>query len=281
MNKERAPEANYISQEAHNEVVFPADIDITAIRELYEAEDDRFHDVLDDIAYDLIFENENLKTDFEANQGVIRGRGDENEKKQAAENNRALYARAKELVLQRAGIESVVVDEMEHAKVQISGIISEDRKENGPNADALTALGILSKDTDGNDRFTYPRSLMPDATNAKWHKYVTSVKEHMAAADRHDSQGTIMEMDQARRYAHNGISRDVQSLLGFPNTEEGFEEARKLVAKMRENRFPTLETGERSRVEKKVQKGMGGSVLAILRDNAGDLYDPESRRHHY
>lgn len=279
MSLEDIPKAQNISPELPTEIVFPADIDIAALREL-SPDDERFDGTLDEIAFDLIFENENLKNDFEANRAVIRGNGDQDKKKRAAEDNRTLYARAKELVLQRAGIDNVIVDEIEHAKIQISEIISKDRQENGDQSDALIALGILSKDEDGNDRFAYPRKLMPDSTNKKWHKYVVSVKEHIAAADRHDSKGTIVDLDRTRRYAHNGVARDIQSLLGFPDDDDGFEEARKLVAKMRENRFPTIETGERSRVESKVQKGIGGSVLAILRSHPGEFYDPESNRYH-
>lgn len=174
----------------------------------------------------------------------------------------------------------MIVDEIEHAKLQISKIISDDQKQHGTESDALVALGILSQDEEGVERFSYPRDLMPSSTNEKWHEYLKSVKAHVIAADQHDSKGTIMALDHARRYAHNTIARDVQALLGFDDSDEGFEEARKLVAKMRENRFPTIDTAERDRVAKKVQEGMGGSVLAILRRHSSELYDPERRSGH-
>lgn len=280
MHHESTPQPHDSQLDSLGEIAFPADLDIAALKELYESNDDKFSGVLDDIAYDLIFENEDLKSNFTANLATMRSHASELDKKHAAENNRAIYARAKQLVLHRAGIKDIIVDEIEHAKIEINRIISEDRKKHGSNADALTALGILKQDSEGKDRFSYPRNLMPDSTNNKWHKYIKAVKDHVAAADNRENHGILMAFDRARRYAHNSVSKDIQSLLSFSDDDEGFEEARKLVAKMRENRFPTMETGERSRVESKVQKGMGGSVLAILRSHQGELYDPEKYQGH-
>lgn len=280
MNQESTPQSQDTSFEAAAEVIFPAALDVAALLELHQTKDDRFDDVLDDTAYDLVFENDDLREDFTSNLNILRGHANEHLKKQAAEKNRILFSRAKELVLEHVGIKDLIVDEIEHAKLKIHSIISQDRNEHGADADALIALGILSVGADGSQRFTYPRNLMPGSTNEKWHQYLKSVKDHVASAEEHESQGTIMALDKARRYAHNALARDIQSLLGFSDSDEGFDEARKLVAKMRDNRFPTAETGERARVEAKVQKGMGGSVLAILRRHADELYDPEKYQGH-
>lgn len=262
---------------------YPAGIDVDALKQLSTDKDAEFDEMLEDAAFDLIFENPVFKTQYDGNVRIIRGQGHEDDKKEAAKRNRSLLNLAKQLILDHVGISDVVVDEFEHARVQVAKIIEEDIRVNGENADALAATGIVKVDAEGNERFTYPRDLFPHSTTEKWHVYLSAVKSHVAAADYlsqngRNGQGLVKETDRSRRVAHNAVSRDIQVLLALPDTAEGFEEARKLVVKMRKKRFPTQKTGERARVENSIKTGLGSnSVREFIRGSyTGMVIDPES-----
>lgn len=276
-NKEHSP--SQVARETDQQPVsYPADIDAVALKQMWDNEDPRFEDLLDSAAYDFIFENPQFKDEHQANLSVIRSRiAAGSDRKQAAERNRDLFNRVKQIIIDHAGVEGFVIDEIEHARAQIEKIIAEDKKQNGDTSNALTALGILTKDSEGNEVFTYPRRLFPDSTQDKWHTYLSAVKSHIAASDNlkiGGSQSAVVSTDHSRRIAHDSVSRDIQRLLGFEDTEDGFAEARSLAAKMRENRFPTIETAEKNRIENRVQVGLG-KVAAFLRDHSDQLYDPE------
>lgn len=264
---------------------FPSSTDADLIRRLSMQENkDPLRAHLEDVAYDFIYENPEFADTLNKNIAIIRSpKANEEEKRIAAAENRALNLQAQQIILDHIGIQDVILDEIVHARNEITHIITKDKEEKGDLSDPLIALGILTTDKDGNDRFTYPRALFPPCTTEKWHKYLSAVKDHIDAAELlkgpapHTSQTYVVEKDNLRRLAHNAVSKDVQRLLGLPNTEEGFEEARKLVAKMRENRFPTIETGERGRIAGQI----GGSVVSILRSSEKRFFDPESASYDY
>lgn len=257
----------------------PSSIDVNILIKLHADNDEEaLRDQLEEVAYDYIYENPDWKGALEENISVIRSKtATQQAKRAAAADNRALNSRAQQIILDQAGIHDVIVDEIEHTRHQISQLVAKYKAENGETADPLLALGILQRDKDGKDRFAYPRGLFPPSTTKKWHAYIRAVKEHIEAADLLEKggargvQGFVVEKDRARRAAHNAVSRDAQKLLGFADTDDGFEEARRLMAKMRENRFPTVETGEQSRIARQI----GGSVLALLRNTSQQFYDPE------
>lgn len=260
-------------------IVPPAKVDLDGLAKLRnDGNEPVFDELLENTAFDLIFDNENLRSEFEDNKKIVRSGRTSQEREDAAEKNRNILNKAKQAILELAGIHDIVVDEMEYARAQLAKLIVEDIEKNGDDADALIALGILEKGDDGKERFMYKRDIFPDSTNTKWHSYVRAVKDHVEASDNlrtglSSSQAGVMVADRSRRVAHDAVARDIQYLLGFPGDEDGFDEARRLVAKMRENRFPTAETGERARMAKKVG---GGSVLSFLNNYTGPVYDPES-----
>lgn len=281
MIQEKVAHTAPTAPEQEKPLILPVAADVDLLQQLYRDNDlVRAHEKLTEIAYDYL--SDNFTEEHTANMTVIRSRiASDTDKGAAIENNKRLLERAKQAVLDHAKIEGTM-DAYKIARDHIVEIVERDRELNGDLSKPLLALGILCEDQKGSERWVYPRGLFPEETNAKWQSYIQAVKQHVFKAENLQyggAQSEVVDADRSRRVAHDAISRDVQTLLGFEDTEEGFEEARSLVAKMRENRFPTVDTGESARIASRVEKGIGhGSVVDVLRDRFGRYSDPESFR---
>lgn len=277
----------YHEQESGDIPATPKD-DLELLRFLAEHGDtnsDLFAEILDNISFEYV--RTNFSDIYNENLKIINSRAiSPDEKRAAAASNRELLKIAKGRILTEFHIADVVVDEFDAARQKIESIIETDYRVHGDKSLPLHALGILVKDKDGKDRYVYPHNLFPSSTNELWHSYVRAVKSHVQAADdlsgqkTGSSQGIVKATDLARKSAHDAISRDIRSLLNFPDTEEGFQEARSLVAKMRETRFTSTDTGERHRLQDRILS-RSGKVVELLRElnELGMLSDPEAKNY--
>lgn len=120
--------------------------------------------------------------------------------------------------------------------------------------DPLTTLGILQKDQDGNEYFSYPKGLFAKETDSRWHTYLDAVRQHISTVNKfergHSNKADLVSADNTRRIAHNALARDLQYYLGLPGHD--LEDYRRLAVKMREQRFPNINTGERERTNKSI-----------------------------
>jgi len=219
---------------------------------------------------------------------MVRSR-DKAKQQEGKESQNQLLFKVKNQIISLTGIDYMDNEiERQMAKNNVKEIILQSGA--AGSHEALTTLGILSKDQDGNDRFTYPRDLMPSSTNKKWDEYVAAVKTHLSS-QAGVSQGRLTPDDlkaddMSRRIAHNTIATELMDVLQLPNDDsEGawsFETTRRLVTKMREARFPDRSTGEADRTQEAIwafndnrqsrELGVGAAVVTQV----GIIYDPEA-----
>lgn len=111
-------------------------------------------------------------------------------------------------------------------------------------------LGFLVPDTKepGQYKFAFPAELFPPHIKEKWATYLRAVREHTTAganfSNRAISNDSAMveQLDAVRRYAHNTLASSVQEFLRLEDWD--FERCRNFIAKMIEQRFPTVQTDE-------------------------------------
>lgn len=187
------------------------------------------------------------------------------------------FEQAKRAVLLQANLPGELSkDEYQTAKDNIRARLIAAHEEQGEAFDPLTTLGMLTKDEKGREHFTWPApGTFPSSTDQKWQTYLRAVRNHVAAAS-HLERGTsgatrqaVEEADRFRTHAHNDVSGEVKDLLEL---DWELEDVRRLVAKVRDNRFPTTETSEKARTN----RAIGRHILDV-----DDTVSSAMRRHLY
>lgn len=235
-------------------------------------------DEFDDQLSEIVFES---FADDRLFMGNIRRIHDKSTPKQEQESIREAQRRAfegrKKAILQEIGIEAVDDESQFEQKreaiqkkfqeLQISGNESED--------DILRILGVIDTNENGQESFTYPKDLFPDSTNEKWDAYLGSVKAHIQKSREYGNGMLAAEdvelADRTRRVAHNAVSRDVDKLFGLdllPESSWSFEKTRRLVMKMRERRFPTINTAEEHVTTRAVASGLAAAAALAAKHEA-------------
>lgn len=237
-------------------------------------EKEHFETLLEDVAFEALKEHE----EFTHNAMKMRSGGLSKEQQLTVrDRQRELLSLCKVSILSEAGIDTdAAKTDFDLAKAHVKEIVDSitSSSEGFEAVDILSEMGIIAKDENGEDIFQYPPSLFPQSTDKKWGTYLESVRAHLRT-ERAVHAGTLGkealgEADRLRRYAHNAVSRDVHEILGF---SWDFEDTRNLVAKMRDSRFPTVETGEAFRTGKAVAEGaLGVAALNVMLTNLADLH---------
>ena len=186
-----------------------------------------------------------------------------------------LFNQAKHYILDFAGLPTNLADdEVDIVRANIERLIHESQSISALNDDGpLTALGILVRDKEGRERFTYPEGLFTTATDEKWSAYLASVKRHLKAAN--DSRigvaipNDLRDADQKRRIAHDSLSIEIKNLLGL---NWDLQDVRNLVSKMRDSRYPNATSGEKARTNEALIEGM--TVVRALREHLTSFDEP-------
>jgi hypothetical protein len=261
------------------------DFDRTAVDSLLELSRDetkteQFEALLDDLTYEALSDNpeflENIKI-------VTEHTVSREQQKEVTDRQRVLFDEYKAAILRQAGVSSEhVKSEMSTAKERIKSLVEAELATDPGSRphEILLSLGMLTEDDEGQEIFTYPEALFPKSTDAKWSTYLETVRTHLkiekAVKAKLRAPVELEEADTARRIAHNAVSRDVDELLGFeklPSSEWDFEKTRELLAKIRDSRFPTVETGEKFATERAVIQGLiGEHAIRALRTRLSDLH---------
>jgi len=249
------------------------------LREAFSAGNkERFEILTDDLVYEALTHDENFAANIaEINEIRRTGSNPEREAEIRTEQN-ALFNTYKQEIISLAGLPAEAgQDEYVVAQAAIEKRIESYLKDGGDIDHVLENLGILTKDEKGQDIFTYPQDLFPSETDKKWELYLDRVANHLRKA-RGVAAGTLDKVelgiaDEQRRLAHDAVTGDVHKLLGFKDASnnEGmsFEETRKLLAKMRDSRYPTVETAEGHRTAAKII--MASNALKALGMKLSDL----------
>lgn len=228
-----------------------------------------FDQGVEDVAFELL-ENDPEFIDNIEQLKKIRLRGDLEAETKIRSRQKSLLDEAKVNILNEAGLSGYETSsEFNTAKTNIAERIKTFLENGGSQEDILKELGIIKLDANDKERFEYPQGLFPEQTDTKWGVYLQKVAEHIRSSrsaesgvgSRHESE----QADHIRRLAHNAVTRDVHELLGFDALEEGswdFQQTRRLLAKMRDHQFPTIETGEKFRTTDQIMKA--AAALGML-----------------
>lgn len=225
--------------------------------------------ITDDLAFDLLSDNKEFNDNIKR---IHSHRLASNEKKRLVARQKEIFKQTKDLVIETAGVPTEVMEsDIEQARRRVFEAVG-NSTDDLESDDVLTKLGILTHDDNGAEVFTYPYGIMPESTNERWEVYLGSVREHLKLS-RDVRAGTrdrteLEEADNTRRLAHNRVARDVHTILGLEelsDAEWGFEKTRSLLAKMRDHRFPTVETAEKERTSDSVKVALGAVRALTMR----------------
>ncbi|HEU4985020.1 MAG TPA: hypothetical protein VFT58_05220 [Nitrososphaera sp.] len=239
-------------------------------------------DRLEDLAYETVSNLEEFQTNRDRLHILAGQKSGESEARSISQRQRALLADARRLVASEAGLaEETGVGELEVARRQIQEKIDAAVKEGRVKTpeDALKELGMLVPDEKGAARFVWPEGLFPQRVNEKWQIYRASVVKHMDESDRLKagvgSQAETKDADAARYLAHNAVSRDVAQILGLDKLDKGWdwEKTRGLLAKMRDESFPNIDTSEEAVTASAVTNGLAIHALATLIKKRGTKHN--------
>lgn len=221
---------------------------------------------LDDLTYEALYENEAFKKNIEM---MHSGKLSSQRQIEVRDNQLQLFNEYRNALIREAGLPTEAgMSEMQKAKERIQEIVSSsiDKSDNLAPTDILQTLGILQLDDEGREYFSYPEGLFPKVTDEKWLTYLETVRTHLrterAVHAKLKDKTELGVADNARRVAHDAITRDVNELLGLdqlPDSDWDFKKTRNLLAKMRDSRFPTVETAEKFVTEKAVIEGVIGA----------------------
>lgn len=132
----------------------------------------------------------------------------------------------------------------------------------------LEVLGMLVKDDSGELRFNFPQDVFPPHIREKWDHYADIVARHTTAIVRRNNGEDndielIAQLDTVRTVAHNNLSYAIKEFLKLDNWD--LEKCRRLVIKMRDSLYPTIETAEKAVTSLEVKR-MFDIVKALKRD---------------
>lgn len=249
------------------------------LTEIYTAEgsSEHFETFLDDLTYEALSANE----EFVKNAEGMKNASPKEQERIRIEQRR-LFDLYRQAIVEEAGLPTEAsLDEIETAKTKIKARIEAafDTGDEKP-VDILKALGIIESDSEGVERFVYPEGLFPKSVDNKWETYLETVRNHLRT-ERAVRMGTrdkseLGEADLVRREAHNAVSRNVDAILGFsemPDSEWDFEKTRNMLAKMRDQKYPTVETAEKAVTERALLNAViGYHAVKALTGRLSDMH---------
>lgn len=214
------------------------------LRLLYQrGEVEKVGDIIDSLTDEL------LAGDPESQQNIIDLRAIRRGDGVRGKREESIIARQREL---QAHYRGVIINEanlpneaqlatIEQAKEKVTSMI-----EGSTSVDeALVNLGILHISEDDKKIYSFPHELMPESVNQKWETYLASVCNHETLSsgpqDR-DSISRVEEADRIRKFAHDSVTSDVNTILNFNSLDEqwGFPQTRRLLGSIRDSVFPTV-----------------------------------------
>lgn len=217
-----------------------------------------FDEMLDDVVFEWISKHRS-----EELAQILKGVRSQNEDvaKRAKIEREELFNEVKNRLLSELNVsEEDILSPLDKKRNEITELLESGEKANPGKFNPLMALGLLSIDQDGNKIFRYKRGLFADSTDQKWDDYCSAVVGHEMAADElmtgggPDGQAAVIEKDRMRRAKHNAVAKEVEYIFGG---RLSFDDARSLIAKMREQRYPN--TGE----EHRTNRGLAQEVRTL------------------
>ena len=246
------------------------------LHELYtrgEEKKDEYDTFVDDIVFEMLASNQ----EFMDNANAIRTASPEKQIEIKKRQNELFNLYRSELISYAGLPEEAGLNALGQARAKVAEKVRKLLEDGAKQDEILNALDIITVDEDGKEHFHYPQGLFPATTDKKWETYLDSVRNHIRVS-RAVTAGTLDQKegeyaDEMRRFAHNAVAQEVDTILGLselPESKWKFADTRELLAKMRDRRFPTVETSEKGRTTREILEGL--DVIKALHTRIADLH---------
>ncbi len=192
----------------------------------------------------------------EISAALQQARKDRNSKKEKelVQAQKGIYSNVVEELALIAGIETDegrVERENTEYRTKLGELFDDSSLVNDSSDELLTKMGMLEQDPKtGGLRFTFPEKVFPPHVQDKWDHYTDIVARHVSAILERSQGGAgskdpifITQLDVIRTHAHNNLSMAIKNFLMLDGWD--LEKCRNLVIKMRDKKFPTIETAEK------------------------------------
>lgn len=206
-------------------------------------------DDVDEVAYQVLDKLDEAKLLRERIEKARKNRDNVTEGMLVTKQKELLNDIRSEIALM-AGIETDearVANENSEYRASILNKINGSYEEIGVD-NVLEKLGMLKRDGGGELHFQYPTGVFPPHIDEKWDHYADIVARHTTAiTSRQTGESNdveiIAQLDAVRTVAHNNLSLAIKEFLSLDSWD--LEKCRKLVIKMRDSLYPTIETAEK------------------------------------
>ena len=217
-----------------------------------------FDEMLDDVVFEWI--SKHRSEEFAQILKGVRS-SNKNVSEQAKIQREELFKEVKGRLLGELSVsEEDILSPLDKKRNEITELLETGEKADPGKFNPLIALGLLATDEKGNTFFRYKKGVFADSTDQKWDDYCLAAVSHEMASDDlmtgggPNGQAAVVEKDRTRRAKHNAVAKEVEYILGG---RFSFDDARSLIAKMREQRYPN--TGE----EHRTNRGLAQEVRTL------------------
>lgn len=217
-----------------------------SLHDLHELSHEEQLAVLDKVVDSVFDSDEEAKSTITKIQAARETR-DEDTIKTLTKNQRERFTLMRRDIANALGVEIEDTDkENEEYRSKLLSRVS--HLNNASEEEIMRSLGFLKQNPEtGNEQFSFPEEIFPPHIVSKWKNYEETITDHVSASKRFDralddNSDEVVRLDTLRRYAHNKLAKSVQEYLQLEDWD--FERVRKFIAKLVEQRFPTVETME-------------------------------------
>lgn len=217
-----------------------------SIHELHTLTHEEQLEVLDKVV-DSVFDQDEAAQDTIKQIQVAREARDEETIKTLTASQRERYTQLRRNLAAELGVE-IEDTEQQNEDYRAELLKRVEGLSGATEEQIMRKLGFLVPDTEtGKEKFNFPADIFPPHIVDKWKNYEQTIQSHVAASMRFnraldDNSDEIVQLDALRRYAHNKLATSVQEFLKLEDWD--FKRVRIFIAKLVEQRFPTVETKE-------------------------------------
>jgi hypothetical protein len=201
---------------------------------LYQVDRGQFEDEIDDAVDDYLNEDPDYQEFFARFKKARMNGGADS----FVPEMKSRHAQARELIMNSLNLpDNSRIVGIEESQKHIGDLLKDIPRERQNANLALSTLGakVEVEDTPGEYVYSFPYDILPEKVNNKWAEYLETVKSHMSAAENitPETRESVNALDRTRKYAHDGITKTMHSLLQLDQFGVTEKETREVLAKMR------------------------------------------------
>lgn len=159
------------------------------------------------------------------------------------DRQKALMANFRRYIINETGLpDEVRFTQIEQARNDIHARLAAAFPDGYEPKQALSLLGMEVQEGD-DVKYHFPEELLPDSTTDLWQTYLASVCNHRwkakaLARGESDDRAAVEQADRTRTYAHNAVTKELHSILSFPEDKWSRLDTRELLGRTRDFVLP-------------------------------------------